>query len=61
MITDELRALTSGPAARHEPRSTSKSRYSADVVAARLRATAIGFSVEEPRDDIAILAIRNDS
>ncbi|GIJ40658.1 hypothetical protein Vwe01_39830 [Micromonospora andamanensis] len=35
--------------------------YSADVVAARLRATAINFSVEEPRDDIAILVLRNDA
>ncbi|MGC4804916.1 SpoIIE family protein phosphatase [Micromonospora sp. DT233] len=34
--------------------------YSADVVAARLRTTAIGFSVEAPRDDIAILVLRND-
>lgn len=35
--------------------------YSADVVAARLRSTAIGFSVEAPRDDIAILVLRNDA
>ncbi|WBB65505.1 SpoIIE family protein phosphatase [Micromonospora sp. WMMD812] len=35
--------------------------YSADVVAARLRATALGFSVEPPRDDIAILVVRNDA
>ncbi|MFU8851007.1 SpoIIE family protein phosphatase [Micromonospora sp. SL1-18] len=35
--------------------------YSADVVAARLRATAIGFSAEAPRDDIAILVLRNDA
>ncbi|MER7888805.1 SpoIIE family protein phosphatase [Micromonospora sp. NPDC094482] len=35
--------------------------YSADVVAARLRAAAIGFSVEAPRDDIAILVLRNDA
>ncbi|MER5456813.1 SpoIIE family protein phosphatase [Micromonospora sp. NPDC002389] len=35
--------------------------YSADVVAARLRATAINFSVEAPRDDIAILVLRNDA
>ncbi|PWU47633.1 stage II sporulation protein E [Micromonospora sp. S4605] len=35
--------------------------YSADVVAARLRATAIGFSGEAPRDDIAILVLRNDA
>ncbi|MFC8847845.1 MULTISPECIES: SpoIIE family protein phosphatase [unclassified Micromonospora] len=34
--------------------------YSADVVAARLRSTAIGFSAETPRDDIAILVLRND-
>ncbi|WP_229398809.1 SpoIIE family protein phosphatase [Micromonospora okii] len=35
--------------------------YSADVVAARLRSTAINFSVEAPRDDIAILVLRNDT
>ncbi|SCE83297.1 SpoIIE family protein phosphatase [Micromonospora mirobrigensis] len=35
--------------------------YSADVVAARLRATAINFSVEAPRDDIAVLVLRNDA
>ncbi|EEP72799.1 stage II sporulation E family protein [Micromonospora sp. ATCC 39149] len=34
--------------------------YSADVVAARLRSTALGFSAETPRDDIAILVLRND-
>ncbi|KWV31504.1 MULTISPECIES: SpoIIE family protein phosphatase [Micromonospora] len=35
--------------------------YSADVIAARLRSTAINFSVESPRDDIAILVLRNDT
>ncbi|MFI7577327.1 SpoIIE family protein phosphatase [Micromonospora sp. NPDC049497] len=35
--------------------------YSADVIAARLRSTAIGFSPETPRDDIAILVLRNDA
>jgi serine phosphatase RsbU (regulator of sigma subunit) len=34
--------------------------YSADVVAARLRSATLGFSPESPRDDIAILVIRND-
>ncbi|MEH1123823.1 SpoIIE family protein phosphatase [Micromonospora sp. CPCC 206061] len=34
--------------------------YSADVVAARLRSSAIGFSAEPPRDDIAILVLKND-
>jgi phosphoserine phosphatase RsbU/P len=35
--------------------------YPAEVMAARLRATTINFSVEEPRDDIAILVLRNDA
>ncbi|WP_184954176.1 SpoIIE family protein phosphatase [Paractinoplanes abujensis] len=35
--------------------------YSAEVMAARLRSTTINFSVEEPRDDIAILVLRNDA
>jgi sigma-B regulation protein RsbU (phosphoserine phosphatase) len=35
--------------------------YPADVMAARLRSTTINFSVEEPRDDIAVLVLRNDA
>ncbi|MFI5934790.1 SpoIIE family protein phosphatase [Actinoplanes sp. NPDC051494] len=35
--------------------------YPADVMAARLRSTTINYSVEEPRDDIAILVLRNDA
>jgi phosphoserine phosphatase RsbU/P len=35
--------------------------HDADIVAARLRAAAIGFSTESPRDDIAILTLRNNS
>jgi serine phosphatase RsbU (regulator of sigma subunit)/anti-sigma regulatory factor (Ser/Thr protein kinase) len=34
--------------------------YSADVVAARLRNITLGFSEETPRDDIAILVLRNE-
>lgn len=34
--------------------------YDADIVAARLRAAVVAFSTEPPRDDIAILALRND-
>jgi phosphoserine phosphatase RsbU/P len=34
---------------------------SASAVATRLRATALAFSTEAPRDDIAILALRNDA
>ncbi len=33
---------------------------SADVVAARLRTTTLGFSAEPPRDDIAIFVLRNE-
>jgi phosphoserine phosphatase RsbU/P len=35
--------------------------YSAEVIAARLRTATIGFSAEPPRDDIAVLVLRNDS
>jgi phosphoserine phosphatase RsbU/P len=35
--------------------------YPADVMAARLRSITINFSVEEPRDDIAVLVLRNDA
>jgi sigma-B regulation protein RsbU (phosphoserine phosphatase) len=34
--------------------------YSADVMAARLRAATLNFSTEVPRDDIAIFVIRNE-
>jgi sigma-B regulation protein RsbU (phosphoserine phosphatase) len=34
--------------------------FPAEVVAARLRAAALNFSAEAPRDDIAIFALRND-
>ena len=45
-VTPELKALL---------------RKSADVVAARLRSAAINFSAEPPRDDIAVLVLRNDA
>ncbi|WDZ86280.1 SpoIIE family protein phosphatase [Micromonospora cathayae] len=35
--------------------------FSAEVVAARLRANTINFSAEPPRDDIAVLVLRNDA
>lgn len=34
--------------------------YPAEVVAARLRSVTLGFSPEPPRDDIAILVLRNE-
>jgi sigma-B regulation protein RsbU (phosphoserine phosphatase) len=35
--------------------------FSAEVIAARLRNATIGFSPEAPRDDIALLVLRNDA
>jgi phosphoserine phosphatase RsbU/P len=35
--------------------------FPAEVVAARLRAAAVGFSPEPPRDDIAVLTVRNET
>ncbi|QSB14906.1 SpoIIE family protein phosphatase [Natronosporangium hydrolyticum] len=35
-------------------------QYSAEVIAARLRTATIGFSSEPPRDDIALLVLRNE-
>jgi phosphoserine phosphatase RsbU/P len=34
--------------------------YSAELVAARLRSATLGFSAEQPRDDIAVLVVRNE-
>jgi phosphoserine phosphatase RsbU/P len=34
--------------------------YSAELIAARLRTATIGFSAEQPRDDIAVLVVRNE-
>lgn len=34
--------------------------YSAELIAARLRTATIGFSAEQPRDDIALLVVRNE-
>jgi serine phosphatase RsbU (regulator of sigma subunit) len=36
------------------------SHFSAEVIAARLRAATLGFSAEPPRDDIALLVLRNE-
>lgn len=35
--------------------------HPADVIAARLRTAAVDFSVDPPRDDMAIMAVRNDA
>jgi serine phosphatase RsbU (regulator of sigma subunit)/anti-sigma regulatory factor (Ser/Thr protein kinase) len=36
------------------------SHFSAEVMAARLRTATLGFSAEPPRDDIALLVLRNE-
>jgi serine phosphatase RsbU (regulator of sigma subunit)/anti-sigma regulatory factor (Ser/Thr protein kinase) len=36
------------------------SHFSAEVIAARLRTATLGFSAEPPRDDIALLVLRNE-
>jgi sigma-B regulation protein RsbU (phosphoserine phosphatase) len=40
--------------------TSSLAGFPADAVAARLRAATLSFSLESPRDDIAIFALRND-
>ncbi|MCW2642725.1 MAG: serine phosphatase RsbU [Dactylosporangium sp.] len=40
--------------------ASSLAGFPAEVVAARLRAATLNFSLEAPRDDIAIFALRND-
>lgn len=40
--------------------TTSLAGYSAELIAARLRTATIGFSAEQPRDDIAVLVVRNE-
>lgn len=34
--------------------------HSAELIAARIRTATIGFSAEQPRDDIAVLVVRNE-
>ncbi|MEV6691047.1 SpoIIE family protein phosphatase [Micromonospora sp. NPDC051196] len=60
-VTERRRGRELFGTSRLRDAATPLAGYPADVVAARLRATAINFSVEEPRDDIAILVLRNDT
>jgi phosphoserine phosphatase RsbU/P len=59
-VTERRRGRELFGTARLRDAATPLAGYSADVVAARLRSTAIGFSAEAPRDDIAVLVLRND-
>jgi len=59
-VTERRRGRELFGAARLRDAAAPLAGYPADVMAARLRSTTINFSVEEPRDDIAILVLRND-
>lgn len=59
-VTERRRGRELFGTARLRDAATPLAGYSADVVAARLRSAAIGFSPESPRDDIAVLVLRND-
>jgi phosphoserine phosphatase RsbU/P len=60
-VTERRRGRELFGAARLRDAAAPLAGYSAEVMAARLRSTTINFSVEEPRDDIAILVLRNDA
>jgi sigma-B regulation protein RsbU (phosphoserine phosphatase) len=60
-VTERRRGRELFGTARLRAASAPLAGYPADVMAARLRSTTINFSVEEPRDDIAILVLRNDA
>jgi phosphoserine phosphatase RsbU/P len=60
-VTERRRGRELFGSARLRDAATPLAGYPADVMAARLRSTTINFSVEEPRDDIAILVLRNDA
>jgi sigma-B regulation protein RsbU (phosphoserine phosphatase) len=60
-VTERRRGRELFGTARLREAATPLAGYPADVMAARLRSTTINFSVEEPRDDIAILVLRNDA
>lgn len=60
-VTERRRGRELFGSTRLREAATPLAGYPADVMAARLRSTTINFSVEEPRDDIAILVLRNDA
>jgi serine phosphatase RsbU (regulator of sigma subunit) len=60
-VTERRRGRELFGAARLREAASPLAGYPAAVMAARLRSIAINFSVEEPRDDIAILVLRNDA
>lgn len=60
-VTERRRGRELFGADRLRDAAASLAGYPAAVMAARLRTAVIGFSVEPPRDDIAVLIIRNDA
>lgn len=60
-VTERRRGRELFGAARLRDAAAPLAGYSADVVAARLRTATLSFSPEAPRDDIAILVLRNEA
>ena len=59
-VTERRRGRELFGAAAAAGRRGATGRFSAQVIAARLRAATMNFSAEPPRDDIALLVVRND-
>jgi serine phosphatase RsbU (regulator of sigma subunit) len=60
-VTERRRGAELYGVARLRHEAASLAGFPAEVMVARLRAAALSFSPEPPRDDIAIFAVRNDS
>jgi serine phosphatase RsbU (regulator of sigma subunit)/anti-sigma regulatory factor (Ser/Thr protein kinase) len=60
-VTERRRGVELFGAERLRTEAASLAGFRADVVAARLRAATLAFSPDDPRDDIAIFALRNDT
>jgi phosphoserine phosphatase RsbU/P len=59
-VTERRRGRELFGAQRLRDAASPLANYSAEVMAARLRTATIGFSAEPPRDDIALLVLRNE-
>ena len=59
-MTERRRGRELFGAARLRDAAAPLASFSAQVIATRLRAATMNFSAEPPRDDIALLVVRND-
>ena len=60
-VTERRRGVELYGVDRLRREAASLAGFPAEVMVARLRAAALSFSTEQPRDDIAIFAVRNDT